>query len=267
MNKEFESIDVNGSPVKLMVRSPQHDDYEESNRVYAAKVASLVREKGNKKLLLRQEVDKFLRDSGIWTNKDEQDIISLQKEVETFLTKLRKGGDKLSKGRELAIKIMDKRKEMVQILSKKQFLDDTTIEALAESEKNDYLIYKCCVFADTGKNYWETFEDMKSDKLSDVYYDASTAASSVFYNIDPEFEKSLPENKWLLKYNFIDEKLNYLDRKTGERVDRDGRPIKQLLEDAENKVRNLTGDIIEQEAYIDDETNEPVLIEQKTVES
>jgi hypothetical protein len=263
--KEFKITEGNGQEVTLAVRQPQYQDYEEADGIYAVKVASIVRENtGRKKLLLRSQLETFLRENGIWTDEDEKKMLKLHKELEEKLKKLSKGGMKVKgEGRPLAISVMDTRKEIVKIRGKRQVFDDITIESISENERVDYLIYSCTVYAKDGNNYWDSFEDMKNDKTSEAYRKASVLLLEMIYNISPEFEKNLPENKWLKKYGFIDEELNYVDSKTGEKVDRDGRPVKDIQEEIQKQLAILQGDIVEEAPFIDDETGEPVIKEEK----
>lgn len=257
--KEFTIKEGDGREVKLVVRQPTYDEYEKADRVYATKIASLVKENTGKRLLSRQDLNSYLKESGTWTDEDEEKVKSIQKEIAETLAEIRRGGKKVTEGRALAIKVMDKRKEMVRVMAKRQVLDDVTIESFAENEKLDYLIYVSTVYADSGDDYWDSFEDMKNDKFSDAYKQASGLAMQIFYDIDPEFEKNLPENKWLKKYGFVDEDLNYVDRKTGEKVDRDGRPVAELEEELKKQIADIRGDIVEEQPFIDDETNEPIV--------
>jgi hypothetical protein len=261
--KEFTVEEGNNKEVKLCVRQPQYEDVEQADKIYASKVASLVRESVGRKLLLRSDLERFLKESGVWTDRDEAKVKELNKEIEGVLNQLRKGGLKVSELRKLCIDVMDRRKEIVQIMNKRQIFDDTTIESIAENERADYLVYSSTVYADSGDNYWDSFEDMKNDKFSDAYRKASTLAVELIYNVNPNFEKNLPENKLLRKYNLIDDELNYVDRKTGEKVDRNGIPVKQLEEEAVRQISNLQGDIQEEAPFIDDETNEPIAVEVK----
>lgn len=263
-SKDFTVIEENGKEVLLSIKIPEYEDIEESDRVYAAKVSELIKESTNKrKILLRRDLDKFLKDGGFWTDEDEKNIDGLQRDIDILLTKMKKGGSKLSDGRKWAIQTMDKRREIVRIMDKKRLFDDSTVEAMAENEKNDYLIYCSTVYVSNGDRYWMSFEDMKNDKLSNTYRKASVAAYEVFYNINPELEKNLPENKWLKRYGFIDDDLNYVDRKTKKIVDKNGQPVEEIKKAIEKQYENLQGDIIEDSPYIDDETNEPVVVEQK----
>ncbi len=268
--KDFTITEDSGKEVKLSVKPPQNEDFEESDKVYGARIAALIRESSgptSRKLLMRSKVEEFLRDQGVWSEEDEKNVRALQEEVDSLLTQIRRGGIKLSDGRELAIKVMDKRKEIVRIMSKRQMFDDSTIEAIAESEKVDYLIYACTVYAQDGKNYWMSFEDMKNDKTSQAYRKAAVIAYEVIYGVNPEFEKRLPENRWLLKYGFIDDDLNYIDRKTGKRVDKTGKPVDEIIQEVQKQKDNLEGEIVEEKPFIDDETNSPVVVESKKEES
>lgn len=257
--KDFDIVEDSGKTIKLSVRFPLQEDYETSERIYAGKIASLVRESGGKRLLLRSQVNDFLKSAGIWSEEDEKQVEKINKEIDAMLNKLRQGGKKASEGRQICIDIMDKRKEVVKINSKKQIFDDTTIESIAENERLDYLIYACTVYAETGNNYWESFEDMKNDKLSQAYQKAMVAAYDVIFNVNAEFEKNLPENKWLIKYNFVDNELNYIDRKTGKKVDKNGNPVEQLEKEIKRQIDNLQGDIKEEQPFVDDETGQPIV--------
>lgn len=265
--KEFEVTEENGKKVTLAIRPPAPEDYEESDKVYAIRVASLLREKGNKRLLTRSKVDEYLRENDIWTEKDEQAIQKLQVQIDEKLNQIRRGGIKLSEGRKLSIEIHDLRVQIVKIAQKRQIFDDTTIESLAEAEKIDYLIYVCTVYAKDGTNYWESFEDMKANKITAGYRAASKEASVYIYNMDADFEQKLPENRWLKKYGFIDENFNYVDRKSGEKVDKEGKPLANVQKDIVNQINNLRGEIHEEKPFLDDETGKPVEVKEEKTEA
>lgn len=259
MRKEFEIANNEGKVVKLTTKALQYKDFEEADKVYALKVASLMRE--NSKFLLRQNLDQYLRDAGVWSEEDDNKLTELNKDVDRLLDQIRKGGQKLSEGRKLCIEVMDKRKEMIKVSEKRRAFENITVEFLAEQEKMDYIIYLATVYADSGKNYWESLDALKEDKRTHAYEQAYLSVLDKFFGVDGEFEKRLPENKWLKKYGFVDEDLNYVDRKTGTKVDRDGNPIQSLQDQIIKETQNLIGDIEEEAPFIDDETNEPVTFE------
>ncbi len=262
MRSEFEVVDNAGKTIKLTTKALGYAQFEEADKVYAIKMGTLIRDEP--KILLRQNLDQHLRGAGIWTEEDDEKLSQLNKDVDRLLDKVRKGGQKLSEGRRLCIEVMDKRKEMVKIGEKRRAFENITAEYLAEAEKMDYIIYISTVYADSGKNYWESLDDLREDKRTVAYEQAYLSALQKFFGVDGEFEKRLPENKWLKKYGFVDDNLNYVDRKTGDKVDRDGNSIKSIEEQIVKEAENLIGEIQEEAPFIDDETNEPV--KEETVE-
>lgn len=256
--KSFKITEGNDKEVELAVLQPLAEHFEESDRAYANKISSMVKDSVNKRFLLRREVESFLKEQKLWTEVDETAIKKIQLEIDALLLQLRKGGIKVSEVRKLCLEIADKRAEMVKIMSKRRIFDDSTIESFAETDRNDYLIYICTVYNKDGRNYWQSFEDMKNDKLSEAYRKASTISYEIIYGVNPEFEKTLPENRLLMKLGFVDKDLNFVDRKTGEFVDREGKPLIQIAEETLNKFNSLQGEIAEETPFIDDDTNKPI---------
>lgn len=250
-----------GKETMVLVKVPSYEDIEEADNVYNSKVAELVRmNKRGKKMLLRVELDEFLRESGFWTEQDEIDVAKLQAELDETLKAVKKGGIKLSDGREACIRAGELRAQVFAILAKKQKFDDTTVEAVAENERTDYLIYKCTCYPETMQDYWNSFEDMKNDKVSEAYRKASGAMFEFMNGISADVDKNLPEVRWLRRFNFVDDNLNYTDRKTGKPVDRFNRPVEVLDEDLDlaEITDNFYGDIKEESPYLDDDGTEVV---------
>lgn len=262
MNK-FEILESSGKKVELGIRNLLAEDWDEAEKIRAAKVARLFRQKGDNKLLSRVELAKYLEDNDIWTKKDEEKVIQLNKDIVELLEKLKNKNGKmtLAEGRKVCLQINDKRLEIIRVSEKRQYLDDVTMEAIAEQEKIDFLVYISTVYPDTGKNYWESFEDMKNDKNGPVFNLAYRNSIKNIYGYDPDYEKQLPENKWLVKYKFKNEEGYYTDRKTGQVVDRDGRTEEEIKKELESQITVLLGTVEEENPYIDDETNLPVVVE------
>jgi len=254
--KEFEIVDDTGDKVVLLFSTPDNEDLEQSEIVHAAKIASLIKLK--ERPLLRSELEKFLKQNGMWSAEDQSTLDSVNQDINNLLGKLRSGGIKLSEGREIAVSITDRRQQLVDLMQKRQSFDDSTIESMADNEKTDYFIYACTRDSSTGNRYWDSFNDMKADKDSDAYKNAMSLSMSVLYGIDPEFEKNLPENKWLRKYNYLDENLSFIDRITGKYVNRDGTPIEEVQDALIEKLQSIVGDIEEEVPFIDDETGLPI---------
>lgn len=263
--KDF-TVTVDEKEIKLATRVPLQSDVEEAQRVERECVARMIRDGKNRKLLLRVQLEEFLKEQGIWTDADAKKIDDLKNKIVEQLGQLRKGGLKLTEGRAIAIEITDNRMRMLEIMKKRQAFDDTTVESTAEAEREDYLVWTCTVYADTGKNYWNSLEDMKADKFSDVYMAAQRNLNQFIYGFDSEFERKLPENQWLKKYNFVDDELRFIDRKTGKHVTKNGQDIEDVQKKANEDFQNLQGEIVEEAPFID-EDGTPVIINKATVET
>ena len=74
------------------------------------------------------------------------------------------------------------------------------------------------------------------------------------YKIDPDSQRNLPENKWLIKFGFVDatkEKLPFINRKTGERVGEDYEPIS--VEENRKLVDSYVIDMEPEEPFFDED--------------
>lgn len=240
--REFK-ITIDGNEIEVMAKKPTNADYNDAERVRAKKVAELIRSSKDEPILSRVQLDKFLKDQEIWTDEDEDKFVEMQKFIQDGEAKLRKGGIKLSEAREIAINVYFKRFEMVDLMAKRQVFDDATLEAQADQAQRDYLIF-CSLHTKDGEKLFENIDEFYEFKETDEYYIAINQTSPILYGETETFEKQLPEYQWLKKYNFIDEDANFVDRKTGERVDRFGKAINQTVD---IKVQDTT-----EEPFIDD---------------
>ena len=175
--------------------------------------------------LLRRQLDDELKNRELWNNKLQAQYDELQFEVIQNTMKLEKGGIKLSEARELAIDTARKRQEMVEMLVSRSELDNHTCEGQADNEKFNFLFANCLVYIDTGeKVYPNGLEDYNSQTNTDY---AEKGATEFYYLMsDSEsLDDQLPENKFLKKFNFIDEDKRFLERSTGRLITEDGKYI------------------------------------------
>jgi len=247
--KEF-NVKVNDKDFVLFVRTPSNDEIMESDLLYSTKMSSLIRHSGKDRLLLRSELDSFLKANKVWTDADVEKYNELQNKINQNIVKLKKGGIKLSDGRKLAIDISDLRGSLIDLVQKRHQYEDMTMESQADEERTDFLIYSCTIDKETGDRYWVSFDDMKSDKSSDIYQKAKSGLIEVTMGLSSDLDSILPETMWLKKYKFVNNEYKLTDRKTGEFVDKSGKPVKKddLLSDS----NNYFGEIIEEEAFVDD---------------
>ncbi len=164
--------------------------------------------------ILNIEIDAQIKKSGIDVN-DHQKIEDFLKEIKLMEMKLLSGRDgdiKLTKleGRKLALEIRNKRREILLDRLSTHALYARTAERYAENERNQYHIYASILDPNTNRPFFKTFDEFKDSLDSDLILDASNA----FYKIlesENDSEKTNPEVKWLIKFGFMNDKLELID--------------------------------------------------------
>ena len=139
--------------------------------------------------------------------------------------RLERGGIKLSDARDLAIEISEQRSQLVEMLVDRSDIDNLTCEGQADNERFNFLFANCLVYNDTGeKVYPNGLEDYNSQTNTDY---AEKGATEFYYLMsDSEsLDDQLPENKFLKKFNFIDEDKRFVERSTGRLITEDGKYI------------------------------------------
>ena len=235
MDNEIMELTVGGEPKKVKIVKPSSRIEAEAN-MHASKVFSkLAKEhsKGNSGLLLRTQLDQFLRDSKLYSEEDLVEINSLGKQIEDGEKSLRAGGKKAD-GRQIAIDMRKARYTMLVMLAKKFEYDRNTIEHHSETARLHYIIAKCLQFEDGGQVYSGPDDyEFDDSPLKDDLAPAIRKITSLCSSFDMSYEEKLPENKFLKKFNFVDDKFNLVDSE-GHLVDELGRRIDEqgnLIED------------------------------------
>jgi len=177
-------------------------------------------------IMSQDGLEKFMRKEGVWDDdkqKEVEEIISFVKEGKE---KLDAGGMKLSEARALAIKMRTKRMEYLRLILEKTRLEGCTAEAIADKERTDYFISVCTKHAD-GSKVFNSVEDYQEKQDGELGSSASISYAKLNngYEDDLGFKK-LPENEFLVKYKFANEKLELINS-DGEFVDVDGNPVEE----------------------------------------
>lgn len=215
----------------FIVKHPTARIEAEAN-MYASKVFSkLVKQKnsGDDGLLLRVQLDGYLRDAGLYTDEDIKNMGEMGKEVERLEAVLMKGGLKKSEGRDVAIKLRKNRYGLLNLMAKRLEYDKNTIEHHSENARINYIISKCLCDAD-GAPVFNSVEDYEFDEtgLKEALIELISRIATLCSSYDPDYEGKLIENKFLKKFGFCNEKFDLTDangnlvNEKGERIDEDG---------------------------------------------
>lgn len=225
MKKELEVkfADKDKAPVKIYVEKPNNEVVKGADR-YRAKAWNECILDG---IVTKKELSTLMKKRGIWSDKKEDEQEAISKEINQLEQKLYlecgKRNSKKAEGKEIAIQIRRKRNELRQLISEKMGLEENTAEALADNSRFDYIVAHCTFHAN-GEKVYKDIDDYNSKSADEVAFTAASALAEMMYSIDSDFEKNLPENKWLKNRELVNDDLALVDDK-GRRVDLEGRLI------------------------------------------
>jgi hypothetical protein len=269
MKTEDFKVVVNGEEKTFTVRSPSLVDQREGQKVYNQAFTDAIKSKS----VVRAKMDDLLQDQGLWNTEKQQEYNSLQKELLDGERKLAKGGFSLSEAKKLAIRMREVRNKIRELISVRTSLDNHSAEGQADNARFNYLVSACVVYKDSDKKYFESLEDYMSRIDDPVALSGAQKLANMIYGLDNNFEKNLPENKFLKKYKFVNDDLRFIDKKgrtvdgEGRLIDEQGRYINEAGEFVDrdgNQVDEAGEYVVDAQPFLDDNGN-PVVFEEETV--
>ena len=175
--------------------------------------------------MLRQQVDTHLKDRNIWNEKLQAEYDAVQSEVIEKTQRLERGGIKLSEARDLAIEISEQRQQLVSMLVDRSDIDNLTCEGQADNERFNFLFANCLVYNDTEeKVYPDGLEGYMKNTSTDVAVKGATEFYYLMSNSE-SLDDQLPENRFLKKFNFVDDDMRFLERGTDRLITKEGKYI------------------------------------------
>ena len=242
--------------VEIVVRQPPNSVVKLAER-YKSKIWNQCIQD---ECLTKKELAVLMKRRGIWDDeKDEEEeeitkeIIRLERELYHGKTvKGKKVKPKVSEGRDIAIQIRKQRLLLRDLIAERINLEENTADNLADNARFDYLVAHCTFYKD-GKNVYNSFEDYNSKSADEIAFAAAELLGRMLYNLDSSFEKNLPENKFLSKFNLVNDDLSLVDPTnpdqlidtTGKHIDEDG----YLLDDSGERVDQLGNKITDEGSY------------------
>ena len=253
---------VDGHEQKYAVRVPTVEEIKKANAIRATSFNEAL-SRGD---LLRDQLEGELRNRKLWNDKREAQYQTLRQEVLDGEFQLQKGGIRLSQARQIALEMSQKRDEMITLLSSRTDLDSNTCEGKADAARFNYLFACCLVYDETDAPYFpRNIDDYLLNQVDPV---AVAGASEFYYLIsgNDSIDQNLPENKFLHKFKFIDDKMRLIDKDgrlitdDGKHIDENGNFIKWEEDGTYTKVDptgravNAAGDFdVEHSPFLDDE--------------
>ena len=216
--------------------------------------------------LLREKLESYMRAQNLWDDKKEEEYNKLLTELNDGEMKLKKGGIKLSDGRNVGLEMRRVRNKLQMLIAKKNSLDINTAQGQAEQARFNYLLVGCILDEEGNKVYKSVSDylDSSTGSIDEVAFSAAEKFGNLYFGLDSDYDKGLPENQFLRHWNFVDEKLRLVN-KEGKLVDEDGKLIDDYGRyiDSEGNFIDVDGNPLDEEGaynfatqpFLDDDGN------------
>lgn len=231
--------------------------------------AKKIRETAEGGALLREEVDKLLRERKIWDEEKEnlyRELVKSLKEDEVKLAGAKRQKMKLTEVRDLSFQMASTFQSIQSLQNERNSLDSLTSEGMAAAAEFDFLLSHCTRNAD-GSPFYASYEDMTEREECPVYEKAKTAFLDLIYIPYEDNLKKRPEWKFLLEHKFVNADLKLVD-KEGNLIDGFGRKLdeKGRLVNEKGQLVNGNGDLVDElgflvasdEGYFTDDEGNPL---------
>tara|TARA_Y100000593_G_scaffold8346_1_gene15428 strand:+ start:10056 stop:10997 length:942 start_codon:yes stop_codon:yes gene_type:complete len=179
--------------------------------------------------ILRQKLNQVMEDQGIWNEDKENQYNEVLAKINEGEKKLSKGGISLSEARSIAIEMRENRVEFRSLIAERSAMDGNTAEGQADNERFAHLLY-ACLKNENGKRLFPTREEYDKAAASPYIVKAAGELAEKVYGLDPNYEKNLPENKFLQAYKFTDQALRLINE-DGHLIDIDNEGVQRLIDE------------------------------------
>jgi len=248
VKKEVFTVKVEDKDVEFAVLAPNPAQYHKAQLHYNKCFAEALQSGA----ILKAALHNYMRKQNLWDDDKQAEYDEQLRILDDGEKRLSKGEMKKSEGRKIALDMRNARNRLQNLLSTTIDLHSSTAEGIAENSKFNYLVALVTVYNADGKPYFADMDDYEAK-----WHNADAAAiaaanrfANIYYGLASDNERKLPENKFLMEYGFVDEKLRLIN-KDGKFVDLDGRLI-----DEYGRYINESGETIDSEGnLIDDAGN------------
>lgn len=242
------TVTINDKEVEFLIKSPSLSEQREAQKVYNQAFSDAVKSG----CIVRGRLEDLLKEQGLWDDNKQLKMTTIQQEILDGEKSLAKGGISLNSAKQIALKMKTLREDLRELIAVRTNLDNHTAEGQADNAKFNYLVSCCLVYKDSKKKYFDNYEDYLSRASELVAIRAAQILANMLYGLDNDYEKKLPENKFLIKYKLVDSNLRFIN-KDGKFVDEDGR-----LVDENGRYINEKGQFVDKNGNLVDDNGEYV---------
>jgi hypothetical protein len=202
------STDNDDNEVKIAVLRPKAKHLREAQLSYNRAFRDAL-ESG---ALLRQKLEDHMREQGIWDDVKQKRYDEVNATILGGEKKLAKGGISLSQAKTLALDMRMARGELRELIAERTIMDGNTAEGQADNARFNALVSECIVSVDNNNvKRFDNVEDYDTVAAEPWAIEAASQLANMLYDLDPNYDKNLPENKFLQDYKFIDKELRLVN--------------------------------------------------------
>jgi hypothetical protein len=266
MTRKFKTFTakLNDKDVVFKVYEPVIVDYKEATKARNEAFVEALQSKAP----LRSQINTLLRSRGEWDDERETQFNNWNKDILDKEKQLKSGGMKLSQARTIALEMRELREKLQNLLADRSNLDNMTAEGQADNAHFNSLVSSCLVYNnEKGEEirYFNSLEDYLVSGATEIAAEAAKTLATMLYTIGDNVQKSLPENQFLIRRGFMDEKMRLIN-KDGHLIDSEGRLIDEegyyvdeqgrRVDKFGSPVDNKGNYIVEFKPFLDDDGNE-----------
>jgi len=222
---KIESTNVSGEDAVVYLQLPDAKENKEAQLAYN----KAFREALQSGAILRQKLTQVMEEQGIWDEAKQTEYETVLRKIGEYEQQLNRGGISLLEAREIALQMQNKRAEFRGLIAERNSMDNNTAEGLADNERFSHLVFSC-IYNESGKRYFSSKEEYEEKASEPFIVEAAGQLAEKLYGLDPDYEKNLPENKFLTDYNLSDEDLNLINEE-GHAIDIDEEGVERLIDE------------------------------------
>tara|TARA_R110000824_G_scaffold68930_1_gene177692 strand:+ start:6227 stop:7192 length:966 start_codon:yes stop_codon:yes gene_type:complete len=246
-DKVVESKDAEGNDVKVVIKKPSIKDIRDSQIEYNKSFKVAI----DGGAILKKKLDAYLEEQDIWSSDKQTRYDEVMTQINDGEDALRKGGIPLGDAKNVAVEVRRLRNEFRTLIAEKSEMDSNTAESIADNSRFNFLVVRC-VTDENKQRIFSSPEDYDAKSEQPWAFEAAAQLANIIYELDPDFNKNLEENRFLYDYKFCNDELQLVNKNShpididedgNERlIDENGRYVAYKTEEAE-KIKS------EQERY------------------
>ena len=262
----IQSEDNDGKKVTVIVKKPTGENNREAKAYYNQTFRAAL-ESG---ALLRKRLGQYMEEQGIWDDAKEKRYQEVTKQILEGEKKLKTGGIKLTEARDLAISIKNSREEFKELIGERTMMDANTAEGQADNAQFNCLV-AVCTLDESGERVFKDLDDYEKNADQPFAVAAAEKLAEFVYNLSEDYDSTLEENKFLKKFNFVNEDYKLINS-DGKLVDVDGNLVNEegrFIDEDGNfvdrdgvPVDEEGNYLIDTQPFLDDD-GKPILVEEE----